>query len=128
EHVEGAATPRAPGGDIELDARGRLALYLAVGLAAGAVIALQICIMRVFAVGSWAHFGSLVVSLAMMGFGLASAVMCVATKWFERQAERAAGVLLLLFGPLVAGSNLLAQQVPFNAVFLVSDPMQKWRL
>ncbi len=42
---------------------------------AGAVIALQIDIMRVFSVGSWAHFGSLVVSLAMLGFGLTSAVM-----------------------------------------------------
>src|ERR1700722_4836497 len=61
--------------DVVLDGRGRLALYLAVGLAAGAVIALQIDIMRVFAVGSWAHFGSLVVSLAMLGFGLTSAVM-----------------------------------------------------
>jgi SAM-dependent methyltransferase len=105
-----------------------VSLYLPVGLMAGAVIALQICIMRVFAVGSWAHFGSLVVSLAMMGFGLASAVMCVATAWFERHADRVAGVLLLLFGPLVAGANLLAQQVPFNAVFLIADPMQKWRL
>src|ERR1700730_13037285 len=118
--------PGAPG--LGLDIRPRPYLYLSVGLVAGALIALQICIMRVFAVGSWAHFGSLVVSLAMMGFGLASAVMCVETKWFEGHAERAAGVLLLLFGPLVAGSNLLAQQVPFNAVFLVSDPMQKWRL
>jgi hypothetical protein len=39
--------------------------------------------MRVFAVGSWAHFGSLVVSLAMLGFGLTSAVMAVATGWFD---------------------------------------------
>ena len=41
------------------------ALYLSVGLMAGALIALQLAIMRIFAVGSWAHFGSLVVSLAM---------------------------------------------------------------
>ena len=66
----------------------RMALiYLAVGLIAGAVIALQIGIMRVFSVGSWAHFGSLVVSLAMLGFGLTSAVMCVAKTWFERHWE-----------------------------------------
>ena len=43
-------------------------LYLSVALVAGAVIALQIGIMRIFSVGSWAHFGSLVVSLAMLGF------------------------------------------------------------
>ena len=49
--------------DSEPRSGSRLALYFAVGLAAGSVIALQIDVMRVFAVGSWAHFGSLVVSL-----------------------------------------------------------------
>ena len=61
-----------------------LPLYLGVGLVAGAVIALQICIMRIFSVGSWAHFGSLVVSLAMLAFGLVSAVMCIGKGFFAR--------------------------------------------
>ena len=105
-----------------------LFLYPAVGLLAGAVITLQICIMRIFAVGSWAHFGSLVVSLAMLGFGLASAIMCVATNWFERHWRGAAATALMLFAPLTVASNLLAQQTPFNAIFIVSDPAQKWHL
>ncbi len=42
----------------------RSCLYLAVALVAGAVIGFQIFIMRVFAVGSWTHFGSFVVALA----------------------------------------------------------------
>ena len=66
-----------------LDLKPTTGLYLAVGLEAGAVIALQICIMRIFSVGSWAHFGSLVVSLAMLGFGLTSAVMCIGKGWFS---------------------------------------------
>ena len=74
------APPPLADEDVVLNGRGRLALYLAVGLGAGSVIALQIDIMRVFAVGNWTHFGSLVVSLAMLGFGLTSAVMAVATK------------------------------------------------
>src|SRR5258708_427383 len=106
---------------IDLDLRPSLSLYLSVGLIAGAVIALQICIMRVFSVGSWAHFGSLVVSLAMLGFGLTSAVMCVAKGWFERHWRGVSASALLLFGPLMVGANLAAQQVPFNAIFLVSD-------
>jgi hypothetical protein len=114
--------------DVVLDSRGRLALYLAVGLAAGAVIALQIDIMRVFSVGSWAHFGSLVVSLAMLGFGLTSAVMCVAKNWFQRHWRGAAGVALALFGPLAVAANLYVQKLGFNAIFLVSDPAQKWKL
>lgn len=105
-----------------------LPLYFGVGLVAGAVIALQICIMRIFSVGSWAHFGSLVVSLAMLAFGLVSAVMCIGKGFFARHWRAVAGTSLVLFAPLLIAANLLAQQVPFNAIFLVSDPAQKWRL
>src|SRR5271156_3794473 len=115
-------------GDIELSGRGRLALYLAVGLAAGSVIALQIDIMRVFAVGNWTHFGSLVVSLAMLGFGLTSAVMASAKNWFQRHWQGAATVGLGLMGPLAVAANLYIQQLKFNPIYLVSDPAQKWKL
>jgi spermidine synthase len=115
-------------GDAELSARERVGLYFAVGLGAGSVIALQIDIMRVFAVGSWAHFGSLVVSLAMLGFGLTSAVMTIAKDWFSRHWRGAATVALGLFGPLAVGANLYVQQLGFNAIFIVSDPAQKWKL
>src|ERR1700686_2983687 len=103
-------------GDAGLTPRERVGLYFAVGLGAGAVIALQIDIMRVFSVGSWAHFGSLVVSLAMLGFGLTSAVMTVAKDWFSRHWRIAASVALGLFGPLAVGANLYVQQLGFNAI------------
>jgi spermidine synthase len=121
-----SAKPAPP--HFDLDLKPTPALYLAVGLEAGAVIALQICIMRIFQVGSWAHFGSLVVSLAMLGFGLTSAVMCISKDWFDRHWRGVATASLMLFGPLAIAANLLAQQIPFNAIFLISDPMQKWRL
>jgi predicted membrane-bound spermidine synthase len=102
--------------------------YLSVALTSGALIALQLAIMRLFAIGSWAHFGSLVVSVAMLGFGLSSAVLCVARPVVLRHGRRIAAIALILFGPLLAAVDLLAQQVPFNAVFMLSDPQQKWRL
>jgi spermidine synthase len=105
-----------------------LAIYLAVGLVAGAIIELQICIMRLFSIGSWAHFGSFVVSLAMMGFGLVSAIMCVAKGWFDRNWKGVATFSLLAFPLLMIGCNLIAQQLPFNAIFIISDPNQTWRL
>ena len=106
----------------------QVCLYAAVGCVAGAVIALQIGIMRIFAEGSWAHVGSLVVSLAMLGFGLTSAVMCLARAWFERHWFGVIAGSLGVFAPLIVGANLAAQQLPFNPIFLVSDPLQKWRL
>src|SRR5690348_8219830 len=102
--------------------------YLSVALVAGAIIALQIAIMRVFSIASWAHFGSLVISIAMFGFGVASAVMCVRTEAFEARQDGLSRICLLAFGPLLALSNGLAQQLPFNPIFLVSDPQQKLRL
>jgi len=104
------------------------ALCLSVALAAGALIAAQLAMMRVYAIGSWAHFGSLVVSLAMLGLGLSSAMLCIAPRLVERYGKTIAGVALMLFAPLLAAVNLAAQQLPFNAAFLVADPAQKWRL
>jgi SAM-dependent methyltransferase len=127
KRVEAVAVS-AGGGDVELSGRGRLALYLAVGLGAGSVIALQIDIMRVFAVGNWTHFGSLVVSLAMLGFGLTSAVMAVAKNWFARNWLPIASVALGLMGPLAVAANLYIQQLGFNPIYLISDPNQKWKL
>ena len=86
---------------VDIDNRPPLSFYLSVGLVAGSIIALQIGIMRVFSVGSWAHFGSLVVSLAMFGFGLTSAVMCVGKGWFERHWQGAVNGALLAFGTIV---------------------------
>src|ERR1043166_5849733 len=126
--AEPLPSPHSPSPDAPEELAPSLFLYLSVALVAGAVIALQIGIMRIFSVGSWAHFGSLVVSLAMLGFGLTSAVMCVSKGWFERHWRGVAAAALLLFGPLTVASNLLAQQIPFNAIFLVSDSMQKWKL
>jgi spermidine synthase len=103
-------------------------LYASVTLASAAVIALQLAIMRIFAVGSWAHFGSLVVSLAMLGFGVSSVALCLAERWFVAHWRTAAGCALASFGPLAVGVDLIAQQTPFNAIFIVSDPAQKWRL
>src|SRR5205809_7375854 len=102
------AQPARP--HFDLDLKPTPGLYLAVGLEAGAVIALQICIMRIFQVGSWAHFGSLVVSLAMLGFGLTSAIMCIRKDWFDRHWQGVAATSLMAFGPLTIAANFLAPE------------------
>lgn len=102
--------------------------YVTVGLIAGAIIAYQIGIMRVFAVGTWSHFGSLVVSMAMLGFGVMSAVMCVGTRFFERHWSKLVALALFTFGPLMVLGNTAAQMVGFNPVELVANPDQKYNL
>jgi hypothetical protein len=105
-----------------------VAFLVVVGLLAGAIIAGQISIMRIFAIGTWTHFGSLVVSIAMLAFGLTSAMMCIGTKSFERHLKKIANISLLAFGPLMALGNTAAQTVGFNPIELVDDPGQRVRL
>ena len=114
------ATPAAPA------TRG--SFYLGVAGLSAAMIAAQITIMRVFAIGSWAHFGSLVIAIAMAGFGLASAVMCVARGHFHARAAAWASGALVAFGPLLVAGNAGAQQLGFNPVFLSAGPAQFWVL
>lgn len=101
---------------------------IVVGLIAGAIIADQIAIMRIFAIGTWTHFGSFVISVAMLAFGVSSAVMCIRTDFFQRHWRLIADISLFLFGPLLVICNTIAQTVGFNPIELVDDPGQKYRL
>ena len=121
----GSRSGLAPGfGDERLS----VSFYLTVGLIAGAIIAYQIAIMRVFSIGTWAHFGSVVISIAMLGFGVMSAVMCIATGLFRRRWALMVKLALLAFGPLMVIGNTAAQAVGFNPIALISDPQQKYKL
>jgi len=110
------------------DGRLSISFYLAVGLIAGAIIAYQIAIMRVFSIGTWAHFGSFVVSIAMLGFGVMSAIMCIGTGLFQRRWGLLVKIALLTFGPLMVVGNTMAQAIGFNPIALASDPQQKFKL
>ena len=105
-----------------------LPFYLTVALISGAIIAFQISVMRVFSIANWAHFGSLVVSIAMFGFGVVSAVMVIAKGSFDRHWRAWTTGALLAFGPLMVIANTLAQTYAFNPIFLISDPEQEVRL
>ena len=85
--------------------------------------------MRVFSVGSWAHFGSLVVSLAMLGFGLTSAVMTRRQGLVRPQLARAPRPSRsVCSGRLRSAPTSMCSSSASTPIFLVSDPAQKWKL
>ena len=100
----------------------------AITLISAAIISYEIWIMRVYSIGNWSHFGSLVVSIAMFGFGLFSTVLCIAKGHFQRHWAVWIHIAILALGPIFILVNSLAQCLPFNPIFLVSDPMQKYWL
>jgi hypothetical protein len=104
------------------------AAYIAVALVSGSILAFELFVMRVFAIGGWSHFGSTVICMAMLGFGVFSTVLCIWKETFKKRLDFWISCALLLLGPSMMIANTLAQRIPFNPIFLISDPSQKYYL
>lgn len=102
--------------------------YPALALISASILAYELFVMRVFACAGWSHFGSMVISIVMLGFGVFSTVLCVLKNFFSRHVHFWVKLSLLLLGPSMALCNALAQRVDFNPIFLTSDPAQKYLL
>jgi len=116
-----------PAGSVKHDAIPATA-YLAVAFVSGSILAYELFIMRVFGIGGWSHFGSTVISIAMFGFGVFSTALCIWKNFFAKTLVVWINLALLLLGPAMLAVNSLAQEIPFNPIFLVSDPAQKFYL
>lgn len=90
------------------------------------LLAYELGIMRLFAVGSWDNFGSMVISICLLGFGLAGTLLTLIQKRILANPDRWLFVTAFLLGPTMALSQILGQQVPFNPVLLPSNPAQLW--
>ncbi|MDR0663760.1 MAG: hypothetical protein LBF80_06775, partial [Spirochaetaceae bacterium] len=87
-------------------------------------IAYELYVMRFFSISGWESFGSLVISAALLGTGLAGIVLCFLSERVEKNADNilaALAISLPLFMPL---ATLAGGAVPFNPVFLASDAKQ----
>ena len=85
------------------------------------LIAYELAVMRTFAVGSWSNFGSMVISIALLGIGLAGTLFTFFNKHIQQNADAWLRLSALLLGPAMAGSHVAAQYVPFNPVMIGVD-------
>ncbi len=108
-------------------APGGRALLLAVALLAGAALAYEVLLVRLFAILQWHHFAYLVISLALLGFGASGTLVALLREPLLRRFEilfPTAALVFALGAPLVFQ---LAQRVPVDALELFWSPRQ-WGL
>ncbi|MDR1836535.1 MAG: hypothetical protein LBQ89_02645 [Treponema sp.] len=89
-------------------------------------IAFELYVMQIFAVGSWSNFGSLVISTALLGIGLAGIILTFVEKHVRKRPEMYLSIFSILLPIFMSAAVILAQRVPFNPIFLASDSRQLW--
>jgi hypothetical protein len=91
-------------------------------------LAYEVLLMRLFSIIHWHHFAYMMISLALLGYGVSGAFLIL----LQRQllARFAASYIgnLALFGISAVGCFLLAQQIPFNAEEVLWDRRQTFWL
>ena len=90
------------------------------------VLGFEIEVMRVFAVASWSNFGAMVISIALLGFGLAGTLLTLMQKSLRASPDAWISSSAYALAPSLALAHALAQQVPFNPVLIATDPSQLW--
>ena len=99
--------------------------YVGILVLSLATLLLELSLTRVISVANWYHFGFLVVSTSMLGFGAAGVVLTLWAGLRDRvPLDRALAVLSLIFGLITILSFWLMQHIPFNPFKVLADRSQ----
>lgn len=98
----------------------------AVLLISGAALAYEVLLMRLFSIIQWHHFAYMVISLALLGYGVSGTFLTFVRQRLSHHFTTAFVTNALLFGVSSIVCFLLVQKLPFNTLELFWDPHQ-WR-
>jgi hypothetical protein len=80
--------------------------------------------MRLFSIVQWHHFAYMMISLALLGYGVSGAFLMLRQRFLLQHFAASYIINLALFGMSAVGCFLLAQHIPFNAEEVLWDPRQ----
>jgi spermidine synthase len=101
---------------------------LAISVLSAGTLAYEVLLMRLFSIIQWHHFAYMIISVALLGYGVGGALVAVAQDALKPRFSAVFVTAAALFGITALGNFLLAQQVAFNPLELLWDPEQPLRL
>src|SRR5688500_4352198 len=91
-----------------------MALLAAIAIIAGASIAYEILLTRLFSILLWHHFAYMIISVALLGIGASGTFLAFAREILAPRFTEAFAWCAMLFAVFAMGGFALAQRVPFN--------------
>ena len=103
---------------------------IALLLVSAALLAFQIALLQILATGQWHHFAYLVISIALLGFGLAGTILSLARGWVLAREQLLLPLLLCACAVTLAGSLGFIRSLfgSFDSFLLFVDPGEFLRL
>ncbi|MBN2440841.1 MAG: hypothetical protein JXJ04_05830 [Spirochaetales bacterium] len=99
-------------------------LYTALFIISITLISFELVVMRVFSVANWSTFGSMVISIALLGFGLAGTLLTFLQKKVKKEPEKWLVRTCFALTPAIVISYICVQYIPFNPVFIAVEIIQ----
>jgi spermidine synthase len=97
---------------------------LSIALVSATALAYEVLLMRLFSIIQWHHFAYMMISLALLGYGVSGAFLMLLQRPLLQRFAASYITNLALFGITAVGCFLLAQHIPFNAEEVLWDARQ----
>jgi spermidine synthase len=96
---------------------------LSIAIISAAALSYEILLTRLFSIIQYHHFAYMIISLALLGYGISGTVLTLFNKPFSENFIRVYLASIILFAISMILCFLIAQQIPFNAEEVLWD----WR-
>lgn len=91
-------------------------------------LAYEVLLIRLFSIIHWHHFAFMVISIALLGYGVSGSLITVFRRWLLENYDRVFIANALLFGLSSIACFIVVQHLPFNTLEILWDSAQWQRL
>lgn len=98
--------------------------YAGIFLVALSTLLLEFTLTRVLSVSLWYNFAFMIISVALLGFGISGVLLSVSKKLQTIPADKLLTILSMIYGISVIISFIIINKIPFDPFSLLSQSVQ----
>jgi hypothetical protein len=98
--------------------------YIGIFIISLSTLLLEFTMTRVLSVSLWYHFAFMIISVALLGFGISGVVLSLSRKLNEIPADKILTILAMCFGGSIILSFILMNKIPFDPFSLLTETIQ----
>jgi hypothetical protein len=98
--------------------------YLGIFLIALSTLVLEFTLTRILSVALWYHFAFMIISVALLGFGVSGVVLALNKRLRETPADKLLTYFSMAYGVSIVASFIIMNNIPFDPFSLLTEGIQ----